>query len=257
MMASIPLCALSSGVGGCVDYQMRMVMSPLTGTTLAVLLLADLKWKMPLYMMFPYLVGRAVTAAAPSIEVQVFCATPLLALGYAWAAICYASEPVFRAQKVCLLTVGAWCFAFAARDLELLETSQANDMAQVFPFFAASAWSGLELARNGAWVWLIGLVWGMLGPLFIAAAGASPYESLRPPVLSGPRLWYSDGCVTMPLVFTGMLLVAIKGRPELPGSWPSSPKVGSKHQHDQMHLQSAQWYKDKAEIISQRMAKTR
>ena len=61
--------------------------------------------------------------------------------------------------------------------------------------------SCISLYRHRAWLWLIGLMWGLLGPILISTLGQNPYlpldTQLTPdPVqhligvrLSGPILW--------------------------------------------------------------------
>jgi len=210
-MPTLPYCAESTYIGGCVDYQFRMAESPLTFAVPLVLLFADLKWKMPFFMMFPYVAGRLATAFATTMDMQVLVATPLLSIGYFWAHLSYSSHALRDAFLFLFLMVSVWLLVFVANRSGMLDRDLQMDLAQMVPFTVAVIFSWIALVRQRAWVWFVGLFWGMVGPIILTAIGVPPYDPVGTLAFSGPALFYSDSVVTMPCVFTGMLLECIRG----------------------------------------------
>merc|ERR1712096_553862 len=73
---------------GCVVYNMLYVVV-ITPIAIAMFGFMDLKWNMPPKMLSVYLLGRLIFALAPTMEIQIFLAAPLIAIGYFWAHLCY------------------------------------------------------------------------------------------------------------------------------------------------------------------------
>ena len=103
----------------------------------------------------------------------------------------------------------------------------AMDLVQLPACTVAVCMSWLALWRNRAWLWFFGLAWGLMGPMVISMLGQDPYGPLDSKLaadpllqatsvpLDGPVLWYSDELLTLPLVFAGIIQVALEGRPNL------------------------------------------
>merc|ERR1711865_146735 len=182
--------------------------------------------------MVPYMLGRLVTAVAPISEVQTFVATPLLALGYFWGWVSYSNKPV-RDVLGLMSFIGICIIAMLCGQQKyptMWPDGVAMDFVQLPACTVAVFFSWMALWRNKAWLWFFGLLWGLAGPVVISMVGQDPYQALDPKLLSdpllraagvpltGPILWYSDQLITLPLVFAGIIQVALEGRPERQGA---------------------------------------
>eukprot|EP00658_Telonema_sp_P-2_P006377 TRINITY_DN12425_c0_g1_i5.p1 TRINITY_DN12425_c0_g1~~TRINITY_DN12425_c0_g1_i5.p1 ORF type:complete len:273 (-),score=57.30 TRINITY_DN12425_c0_g1_i5:111-929(-) len=227
--AVLPLCGMTSGVGRCVDYQIRMLINPINLSAFLGLLVWDLKWRFPLYMLIPYMFGRLLTAVATGPWMQVCLATPSLALGYLWGHLTFCEHRVRDAGVLACFMGVLTGISAAMRHWcpEAWPVDVAMDFVQLPVCTVAVCLSFWSLYKNRAWIWLAGLVWGMGGPIIISMLGQHPYLPLDPklatdPVLltlgvpmNGPVLWYSDQAITLPLVFVGTLSLAMKGSPAM------------------------------------------
>ena len=145
-------------LGGCVDYQFRMVTSGTTGLMFVLTLWGGLKWRTPLLMIFPYMAGRAVTALVQSAEMEVVVATPLLAVGYFWGHVTYSADPTMDVARMLLFCGVCWMAARAAvNSCGVSEDLAMAGAANISPVVALVL-SWVSLYRNKSWLWFIDLV---------------------------------------------------------------------------------------------------
>jgi hypothetical protein len=220
---------LFSILGGCVDYQFRMVTSGTTGLMFVLALWGGLKWRTPLLMIFPYMAGRAVTALVQSAEMEVVAATPLLAVGYFWGHVTYSADPTMDVARMLLFCGVCWMAARAAMNsCGVSEDLAMAGAANISPVVALVL-SWVSLYRNKSWLWFIGLLWGIAGPLLISAAGINIFRpfcgAAQCSMMNGPVLFYSDQLITLPMCFAGQILEAIRGKPRVPTPLVALKKV--------------------------------
>ena len=200
--------ATELAIGDCRDYQFRMAIGPITFCTILLALRA--KNSLPLMMIVPYAIGRLVTGISNDIDAQYLIATPMLCLGYGWGYITYAQNPVRKAIMTvfgCIILFIVLDFSTLLLDLDEQQHLQFSNIAQMAPLMGSVVASLYSLALNGNYVWFFGLLWGISGPVLIAMFVGDPYERFdSTPYLSGPRLWYSDSFITLPLVFAGQIV---------------------------------------------------
>ena len=212
---NMPLCHEDPGIGGCVDYQFRMVTSPLTTLILLLLLTGTLKWNLPALMVVPYALGRLITGISDSTAVQLNIATPLLTVAYFWGHVAYSKTPEIDAAKMLVFSV-VWIFLCTSVLVHLFpDAEMADDAAQLVPMILSCVFSWLKLAKHKNWFWFAGLAWGICIPALLPMMGIRPYKPFgaKYPLLDGPVLWYSDSMITLPLVIYGMIRAGIEGKP--------------------------------------------
>jgi len=207
------------GVGDCVDYQFRMAIGPITFSTIAFIIFGKPKNPIPLFMIVPYALGRIATGYTDDVDVQYLIATPLLCLGYGWGFVTY-TENSFR--RAIYLIFGCIALVLVLDFLFLISTDTIDDgqqqqlystSAQMIPLMTAVFASLHSLAMNRNFLWFFGLLWGISGPVLIATFIGNHYDRFDSlTLLSGPRLWYSDSFITLPLVFVGQLVEAMCSR---------------------------------------------
>ncbi len=219
MPAQLPWCHLDrpAATGGCVDYNWRMATSPVTGLCLAVLLAGGCRRRLlPLAMMLPYAAGRAATAFSRGPADQLWVATPLLAVAYGWGHVALSRTPARDAALLYALALaGVWVSGLAETQ-GWIGADLAADAAQLPAFGVGLVASWVALARRGAWLWFLGLAWGIAGPTVVIPmlVGQHPYTKLTTGVdaidriATGPILWYSDAWITIPLAAAGQLRLA-------------------------------------------------
>lgn len=239
MILSLPTPALSceppststSDRDGCIDYQMRMALSPLTTVIVFLAIVArntiakeatPFKRTKPLWMIVPYGLGRFLTGYYPgNANVQLLFATPLLAIGYAWGYVSLSGTRTMRA--VCTL-LGTYLGMLICMQVQVENGALRRDeewtqtcvnLIQLFPMMIGVSASLFTLARAASWLWFVGLFWGIAGPIVIQLVWqVDPYDtSVAPTFLAGtPALWLSDSIVTLPLVFVGQLVEVSRDR---------------------------------------------
>jgi hypothetical protein len=213
-------CHETAAIGGCQDYQFRMITSPLTLLVILFLLNDTLKWRTPCLMLFPYFLGRLVTGISTSFETEINIATPLLVVAYAWGYIAYSRSPTTAALTILGLTLAMNVLlrTVAVNALDFVDENTAAQAAILGPVIVACVMSWITLARHKNWYWFAGLAWGIGVPVILPCMGYQPYESLSQQVsqlkyFQGPMLWYSDALLTLPLAIYGQVAAGQEGKP--------------------------------------------
>lgn len=191
----------------CVEYNLTVVMIyvPLI---LGMIAFAKLKWNFPLYMIVPYMLGRWIMAVAPSMEIQIFVAGPLIALGYFWAYLSFSKNQVLALATFISIILSEWMLLYATAG-HLFAENRLNDLLQLLPWITGAGMSAIRLAMHCQFIWLIGLVWGVCAVAFITD-GYKPASFACLPII-----FYSEVLISSPLVFIGMMLAGVHGRDKI------------------------------------------